>query len=146
MNCYVPAGKKGAKAMAMGYDGADERRRYTISVAAELVSVHQQTLRHYERLGLIEPARGKGDIRYYSPEDIDRIQQIRRLVNELGVNLAGVEVVLHMRDHIEQLQRDSEEAMRRMRAEHESEIRRLKDIIVRLQTAHPASGVSQSDE
>ncbi len=131
--------------MAVRHDGADERRRYTISVAAELVSVHQQTLRHYERLGLIEPARGKGDIRYYSPEDIDRIQQIRRLVNELGVNLAGVEVVLHMRDHIEQLQRESEEAMRRMRAEHEAEIRRLKDIITRLQAGHPTSAARTDD-
>lgn len=132
--------------MAMRYDGADERRGYTISVAAELVSVHQQTLRHYERLGLIEPARGKGDIRYYSPGDIDRIQQIRRLVNELGVNLAGVEVVLHMRGHIEQLQRESEDAMRRMRDEHVAEIRRLKDIIVRLQAAHPASMSVETDE
>lgn len=131
--------------MAVRHDGANERRRYTISVAAELVSVHQQTLRHYERLGLIEPARGKGDIRYYSPEDIDRIQQIRRLVNELGVNLAGVEVVLHMRDHIEQLQRESEEAMRRMRAEHEAEIRRLKAIITRLQAGHPTSA-ARTDE
>lgn len=131
--------------MAMRHDGADERRGYTISVAAELVSVHQQTLRHYERLGLIEPARGKGDIRYYSPEDIDRIQQIRRLVNELGVNLAGVEVVLHMRDHIEQLQRDSEESIRRMRAEHDTEIRRLKDIIVRLQAGQSASVTADTD-
>lgn len=129
----------------MRQDGADERRRYTISVAAELVSVHQQTLRHYERLGLIEPARGKGDIRYYSPEDIDRIQQIRRLVNELGVNLAGVEVVLHMRDHIEQLQRDSQDAARRMRAEHEAEVRRLKDIIIRLQAGNRAAAVTTDE-
>lgn len=129
----------------MRHDGADERRGYTISVAAELVSVHQQTLRHYERLGLIEPSRGKGDIRYYSTEDIDRIQQIRRLVNELGVNLAGVEVVLHMRDHIEQLQRESEEAARRMRAEHEAEIRRLKDIIVRLQAGRTADTAAAAD-
>lgn len=125
--------------MAMRQDGGQERRRFTISVAAELVSVHQQTLRHYERLGLIEPARGKGDIRYYSPEDIDRIQQIRRLISELGVNLAGVEVVLHMRDHLEQLQRESEETVRRMQAEHEAEIRRLKDIILRLQASRPTA-------
>src|SRR5947209_15956274 len=101
---------------------ARDRRRFTISVAAELVNVHQQTLRHYERLGLIEPLRGKGEIRYYSQEDIDRIQQIRRLVNELGVNLAGVEVVLNMRDQIEQMQAAYETQIERMQQEHEAEV------------------------
>jgi MerR family transcriptional regulator/heat shock protein HspR len=110
--------------------GADEfrtreRRRYTISVAADLVNVHQQTLRHYERLGLIEPQRGKGEIRYFSPEDIEKIHQIRRLVNELGVNLAGVEVILNMRNQMELLRRDAEE------------VHRLKDIILRLQAGQP---------
>lgn len=122
--------------------GADEfrtreRRRYTISVAADLVNVHQQTLRHYERLGLIEPQRGKGEIRYFSPEDIEKIHQIRRLVNELGVNLAGVEVILNMRSQMELLRRDAEETIYRMRIEHESEVRRLKDIILRLQAGQP---------
>jgi MerR family transcriptional regulator/heat shock protein HspR len=106
---------------------------FTISVAAEIVSVHQQTLRHYERLGLIEPFRGKGEIRYYSPEDIERIQQIRRLVDELGVNLAGVEVILNMRDQLERMRVDYEETIARLRAEHESDIRRLKEIIWRMQ-------------
>ncbi|HZU14126.1 MAG TPA: MerR family transcriptional regulator [Chloroflexota bacterium] len=109
------------------------RQRYTIGVAADLVNVHQQTLRHYERLGLIEPERGRGDIRYFSPHDIDRIMQIRRLVEELGVNLAGVEVILNMREQMEALQRDMQEIVERMAAEHESEVRRLKDIIIRLQ-------------
>jgi MerR family transcriptional regulator/heat shock protein HspR len=110
-----------------------ERRRYTISVAAELVNVHQQTLRHYERLGLVEPLRGKGEIRYYSPQDIERIQQIRRLVEELGVNLAGVEVILNMRDQMERMQHEHAETVRTLRAEHESEQRRLREIIRRLQ-------------
>jgi MerR family transcriptional regulator/heat shock protein HspR len=110
-----------------------ERRGYTISVAADMVSVHQQTLRHYERLGLIEPQRGKGDIRYYTPEDIERIQQIRRLVDELGVNLAGVEVVLHMREQIESMRSEFENIVNQMRDEHDNEVRRLKDIIRRLQ-------------
>jgi MerR family transcriptional regulator/heat shock protein HspR len=110
-----------------------ERQRYTISVAAELVNVHQQTLRHYERLGLIEPKRGKGEIRYFSPNDIERVQQIRRLINELGVNLAGVEVILNMREQMERLQQEAHETIERMRAEHELETRRLKDIIMRLQ-------------
>lgn len=110
-----------------------ELRRYTISVAAELVNVHQQTLRHYERLGLVEPLRGKGEIRYYSPHDIERILQIRRLVEELGVNLAGVEVILNMRDQMERMRREHSEMIERMQTEHEIERRRLKEIIKRLQ-------------
>ena len=112
-------------------------RRFTISVAAELVNVHQQTLRHYERLGLIEPTRGKGEIRYYSSQDIERIQQIRRLVDELGVNLAGVEVILNMRIQVERLQQEMTETIERLKAEHEVETRRLKDIILRLQGQEP---------
>jgi MerR family transcriptional regulator, heat shock protein HspR len=110
-----------------------ELRRYTISVAAELVNVHQQTLRHYERLGLVEPLRGKGEIRYYSPHDIERILQIRRLVEELGVNLAGVEVILNMRDQMERMRREHGETIEQMQAEHEIERRRLREIIKRLQ-------------
>lgn len=116
-----------------------ERRRFTISVAAELVHVHQQTLRHYERLGLVEPLRGKGEIRYYSPQDIERVQQIRRLVDELGVNLAGVEVIINMREQMERMQEDFERTVERLQLEHESETRRLKDIIWRLQ----AQGMAQ---
>lgn len=108
--------------------------RYTISVAAEMVEVHQQTLRHYERLGLVEPERGKGEIRYFSDEDIDRILQIRRLVNDLGVNLAGVEVILNMRDQMERMRTDLEETIAQMQAAHETEVRRLKEIIRRLQS------------
>src|SRR5947209_19808729 len=112
---------------------ARDRRRFTISVAAELVNVHQQTLRHYERLGLIEPTRGKGEIRYYSPQDIEKIQQIRRLVEELGVNLAGVEVILHMRDQMERMRNEMQETIDQLQLVHESETRRLKEIIRRLQ-------------
>lgn len=117
--------------MAMGNERI--RHRVTISVAAELVNVHQQTLRHYERIGLIEPERGKGDIRYFTPDDIERALQIRRLVEELGVNLAGVEVILNMREQMQHAQLEAEMALARMRADHEQETRRLKDIIRRLQ-------------
>lgn len=113
-----------------------ERRhhaRFTISVAAELVNVHQQTLRHYERLGLVEPARGKGEIRYYSEQDIEKVQQIRRLVEDLGVNLAGVEVILNMRDQMQRMHDEMLDAMQRLQDEHERERRRLRDIILRLQ-------------
>lgn len=109
------------------------RRLLTIGVAAELVNVHQQTLRHYERIGLIEPERGRGDIRYFSEDDIERIMQIRRLVEDLGVNLAGVEVVLNMREQMESYRRDMEAKVAHMQAEHDAEVRRLKEIIRRLQ-------------
>jgi MerR family transcriptional regulator/heat shock protein HspR len=123
--------------MALHSDDRRERRRYTIGVAADLVNVHQQTLRHYERLGLIEPERGKGEIRYFSPRDIERILQIRRLIEELGVNLAGVEVILNMREQMEALQEEMERTLIRVRADHEAEVRRLKDLIRRLQGAEP---------
>jgi MerR family transcriptional regulator/heat shock protein HspR len=110
-----------------------ERRLFTIGVAADLVNVHQQTLRHYERLGLIEPERGKGEIRYFSPRDIERILQIRRLVEELGVNLAGVEVILNMREQMETIRHEMESTIARMRADHDTEVKRLKDVILRLQ-------------
>ena len=109
---------------------------YAISVAAIKAEVHEQTLRHYERLGLIAPAR-KGasphSPRLYSDRDIERVVHIRRLMRDLGVNLAGVEAILHMKDRMEQLQDDLEEQMSQMRVQHETETRRLKDIIERLQ-------------
>jgi MerR family transcriptional regulator/heat shock protein HspR len=114
-------------------DNSRDRQRFTIGVAAEIVNVHQQTLRHYERLGLIEPERGKGEIRYFSTSDIERVQQIRRLVEELGVNLAGVEVILNMREQMEMLHRDMTNTMESLRRQHEAELNRLKEIIRRLQ-------------
>jgi MerR family transcriptional regulator/heat shock protein HspR len=109
---------------------------YIISVAAQRAEVHEQTLRHYERLGLISPAR-KGNSphspRLYSDRDIERVVQIRSLMRDLGVNLAGVEAILHMKDRMEQMQEDLQNEMRQMRDQHDSELRRLKDIIERLQ-------------
>lgn len=69
---------------------------YVISIAARMVGMHQQTLRYYERVGLIEPSRSRGNIRLYSPSDINRLRQIQRLISDLGVNLAGVEVIINM--------------------------------------------------
>jgi MerR family transcriptional regulator/heat shock protein HspR len=120
---------------------------YIISVAAEKAEVHEQTLRHYERLGLISPAR-KGNSphspRLYSDRDIERVMQIRSLMQDLGVNLAGVETILHMRnlieqmqlenkEHIEQVRRQMEQEIERLQEKHLSETRRLKGIIERLQ-------------
>lgn len=89
---------------------------FVISVAARLVGVHEQTLRYYERAGLVEPARSKGRIRLYSLHDLERVRQIRRLTDEMGVNLAGVEVIIKLTDHIhglEQRVRDLEAEVRR---------------------------------
>jgi len=77
---------------------------FVISVAARLVGVHEQTLRYYERAGLVEPARSKGRIRLYSLHDLERVRQIRRLTDEMGVNLAGVEVIMRLTDHIHGLE------------------------------------------
>ena len=88
---------------------------YVISVAARMLDVHPQTLRNYERLGLISPARTEAGIRLYSERDLDRVRQIIRLTEELGVNLAGAEVILNMRDRIEQLQGEVDQLRRRAR-------------------------------
>jgi MerR family transcriptional regulator/heat shock protein HspR len=77
---------------------------FVISVAARLVGVHEQTLRYYERAGLVEPARSKGRIRLYSLYDLERVRQIRRLTDEMGVNLAGVEVIMRLTDRIRGLE------------------------------------------
>jgi MerR family transcriptional regulator/heat shock protein HspR len=109
---------------------------YVISVAAQRADVHEQTLRHYERLGLITPAR-KGNSphspRLYSDRDIERVIHIRSLMRDLGVNLAGVEAILHMKDRMEQMQAELDNKLERMTAQHAAETRRLKDIIERLQ-------------
>ena len=77
---------------------------YTIGVVARMVSLHPQTIRNYEQLGLLNPQRTDGNIRLYSQREVDRLMKINRLTQELGVNLAGVEVILRMTDQIESLQ------------------------------------------
>jgi MerR family transcriptional regulator/heat shock protein HspR len=86
----------------------DDEPCYVISIAARLVGMHQQTLRYYERAGLIEPKRTVGNIRMYSNSDIQRIRQAQRLVDELGVNLAGVEVIVRMNEQMRALQQELE--------------------------------------
>lgn len=77
---------------------------YMIGVASELCGVHPQTLRQYERLGLVVPARVGAKNRLYSEDDIERVKQIQRLTQEMGVNLAGVEIILRLLDDIEDMQ------------------------------------------
>ena len=88
--------------------GDKDRPLYVISVAAELVDMHPQTLRLYERKGLIEPSRSAGKTRLYSQRDIEHLQEIRRLTQELGVNLAGVEEIIRLRRKLDNLQGNME--------------------------------------
>ena len=84
-----------------------ERPRYMISVAAELVGMHPQTLRIYEQKGLVRPQRTAGNTRLYSDADVERLRLIQRLTTELGLNLAGVERVLHLEDELQRMRRAS---------------------------------------
>src|SRR5438874_8806787 len=81
----------------------EEQPRYVISVAAQILGVHPQTLRLYEREGLVEPQRTGGKIRLYSEHDIEKIRFVMRLTNDLGVNLAGAEAILYMRERMVQM-------------------------------------------
>jgi MerR family transcriptional regulator/heat shock protein HspR len=93
----------------------DKRPRYMISVAAELVGMHPQTLRMYEQKGLVSPQRTAGNTRLYSDADIERLVLIQRLTTDLGLNLAGVERVLHMEDEMRRMHRRLERMENEMR-------------------------------
>ncbi len=97
------------------HDDEDEPL-FVISIAAKMVGMHAQSLRSYERLGLVRPSRSRGRLRLYSRADIERLLHIQRLVNDLGVNLAGAEVVIRLNERIRRM----EEEMERLRAELQS--------------------------
>ena len=86
--------------------GAEDEPSYVISVAARMVGVHAQTLRYYERMGLLEPSRSPGNLRLYSPRDVERLRRIKSLITDLGVNLAGVEVVLRLLRQMEEMEEE----------------------------------------
>ncbi len=95
---------------------------FVISIAARMVGVHAQTLRYYERAGMVQPSRSLGKIRLYSPRDIEKLRQIRTLMEDMGVNLAGVEVVLRLTELL---------------AQREAIIREMEQEIMRLREAEP---------
>jgi MerR family transcriptional regulator/heat shock protein HspR len=97
----------------------DSEPCYVISVVARIIGVHAQTLRYYERVGLVEPSRSRGRVRLYSMRDIERLRQAKTLMNDLGVNLAGVEVILRLREHIAEMENQI--------GEMELEIKRLRE-------------------
>jgi MerR family transcriptional regulator/heat shock protein HspR len=87
-------------------------RYYSIKVAADMCGLHEQSIRMYERRGLVAPHRTPGNVRRFTDEDIERIRFIKRLVDDLGVNLAGVEVILHMRQQLLEAQSALEQIRR----------------------------------
>jgi MerR family transcriptional regulator/heat shock protein HspR len=86
-------------------DDLDEKEpRYVISIAARMVGVRTHTLRYYERVGIVEPSRSRGNIRLYSESDIAQLRRVKTLMDDLGVNLAGVEVIMRMVQRMLELQ------------------------------------------
>jgi MerR family transcriptional regulator/heat shock protein HspR len=79
---------------------------FVISVVARMLRVHSQTLRYYEREGLLEPARSSGNIRLYSQRDIEKLRRIKSLTEDLGLNLAGVQVVMQMMDRMSKMEQE----------------------------------------
>jgi MerR family transcriptional regulator/heat shock protein HspR len=88
-----------------------------ISAVAEKYNIHPQTLRLYEREGLLRPSRSDGNTRLYTDEDLERLEVILKLTRELGVNLAGVEIILNMREKMSEMQRQIEEFVRQLNTE-----------------------------
>jgi MerR family transcriptional regulator/heat shock protein HspR len=97
---------------------SDEEPRYVISVAARMLSIQTHTLRYYEKVGIMEPSRSKGNIRLYSDKDVTHLRRVKTLMDDLGVNLAGVEVILRMAQRMTDLQNHIERL--------ESELKRLR--------------------
>jgi MerR family transcriptional regulator/heat shock protein HspR len=108
----------------------DERPRYMISVAAEIVGMHPQTLRIYETKGLVRPRRTPGGTRLYSERDLARLREIQRLTTEIGLNLAGVERVIALEDEVERLRSQLIALERQMRVEVEQVHKQYKREIV----------------
>jgi len=100
----------------MNFD--DREPRYVISIAARMVGVQTHTLRYYERVGIIEPSRSRGNIRLYSERDIARLRRVKTLMEDMGVNLAGVELIIKLMHQMLELQNQVHEL--------ESELDRLK--------------------
>ena len=94
--------------------------RYVISIAARMVGVPTYTLRYYERVGIIEPSRSEGNIRLYSESDIALLRRVKTLMDDLGINLAGAEVILRLMQRMNELQSQVEDL--------ESEIKRLREV------------------
>jgi len=107
-----------------------KHRLYMISVVSEMLGIHPQTLRIYEREGFIKPSRSGGNTRLYSEDDIEKLEMVLRLTRDLGVNLAGVEVIISMREKMEQMQQGMAAAIRHLQEEL-MEMRRQEEMRIR---------------
>ena len=105
---------------------------FFIGVVAKITGAHPQTLRNYERIGLLRPGRSAGDVRMYSSRDVERVRRIRRLTQDLGVNLAGVEVILNLTGKLEKMQVLYDQKFSEIEVRHREEIDRLKAMIRRV--------------
>ena len=94
---------------------SESKPRYVISIAAKMVGIECHTLRYYERLELIQPDRSSGNIRLYSEDDIERLRHIKTLINDFGVNPAGVEVVMRLIQRMKEIQRQMEDMERKIK-------------------------------
>ena len=115
----------------------DDRPRYMISIAAELVGMHPQTLRIYENKGLVSPKRTRGNTRLYSEADLGRLRLIQRLTTELGLNLAGVEVVLRLEDELRRAHERLERLDRQRREEIQNVHKQYRRDLVLYQAPRP---------
>ncbi len=88
---------------------------YLISIVASMLNIHPQTLRQYEREGLITPSRTEGRIRLYSQRDIDRMKLILRLTRDLGVNIAGIDIILRLKEQMEEMENEIESLKEKLR-------------------------------
>jgi MerR family transcriptional regulator/heat shock protein HspR len=98
----------------MNRDRHDTEPRYVISVAARMLDTQTHTLRYYEKVGIIEPRRSRGNVRLYSDRDIALLQRVKSLVDDMGVNLPGVEVILRMMQRMGELQNELEQAQKEL--------------------------------
>jgi len=113
-------------------------KTYTISAVAELFEIHPQTLRLYEREGLLKPSRSDGNTRLYSDSDIERLEIILSLTRDMGVNLAGVEIILNMREKMNGMQREFERFLEYLRT-HADEIPQQSELLLDSEALIPIS-------
>lgn len=110
---------------------------YTISVVADTYGIHAQTLRLYEREGLLTPSRSEGNTRFYTDADLQRLELILNLTRDMGVNLAGVEIILNMREKMDEMQREFQRFLEMLRQHVSSEVlqndEQIKNALVRVQ-------------
>ncbi|MEM4251372.1 MAG: helix-turn-helix transcriptional regulator [Candidatus Bathyarchaeia archaeon] len=114
---------------------------YTISVVADTYGIHAQTLRLYEREGLLTPSRSEGNTRFYTEADLQRLELILSLTRDMGVNLAGVEIILNMREKMDEMQREFQRFLEMLKQRVSSEVlhndEQIKNALVRVQPLKP---------